>query len=81
MPDETLEPALIDTNKIVAQLGGRFGLGSKVELNTTLGYVAYFSRTTTPREVVPVAPNRNPDMAGTFKSMVAYVLVGVGVQL
>ncbi len=81
VPDETLEPALIDTNKIVAQLGGRFGLGSKVELNTTLGYVAYFSRTTTPRAVDPVAPNRNPDMAGTFKSMVAYVLVGVGVQL
>lgn len=80
-PDETLEPALIDTNKIVAQLGARYGLSSKLTLNGTLGYVAYFSRTTAPRAVDPVTPNANPDMAGEFKAMVAYLLVGVGVQL
>lgn len=83
VPDETLEPALIDTNKLIGQLGARFGVSSKLQLTGTLGYVAYFSRTTTPRpdELDLPVPNRNPDMAGTFKSMVAYVLIGVGVQL
>ncbi len=84
VPDETLEPALIDMNKIVAQAGGRFELSKQLSLNTTLGYVAYFERETSPRTGeldTVVAPNRNPDMAGKFDVMVAYLLVGLGVQL
>ncbi len=81
VPDETLEPALIDTNKVIGQLGGHYDLSSKLHLSSTLGYVAYFSRSTTPRAVDPATPNRNPDMAGDYKSMVAYLLFGVGMSL
>lgn len=81
VPDETLEPALIDTNKIIAQLGGRYDISKNVALTSTLGYVAYLSRTTTPRAVDPATPSRNPDMAGDYSLMVAYLLFGVRVQL
>ena len=49
VPDETLEPGLIDTNKVIGQLGARYGMSSKLTLSGTLGYVAYFARTTSPR--------------------------------
>lgn len=84
VPDETLEPALIDMNKIIAQAGSRYEISKKLTLNTTLGYVGYFARETSPRSPAldaVVAPNRNPDMAGKFDVMVAYLLVGLGVQL
>lgn len=83
VPDETLEPGLIDTNKVIGQLGARYGMSSKLTLSGTLGYVAYFARTTSSRpDMLDLpAPNRNPDMAGTFKSAVAYLLVGVGIAL
>jgi long-chain fatty acid transport protein len=83
VPDETLEPALIDTNKIIGQLGGRYQATKNVGISGTLGYVAYFSRSTDPRpdELDLPTPNRNPDMAGDYAAMVTYFLLGVGVSL
>lgn len=83
VPDETLEPALIDTNKVIGQLGARYAASRRLMVTGTLGYVGYFSRTTTPRpdEFDLERPNRNPDMAGTFASKVMYLLAGVGVSL
>lgn len=81
VPDEMLEPALIDTNKVIGQLGGRYQATRNVDVTGTLGYVGYFSRSTAPRAVDPAIPSRNPDMAGDYSLMVAYFLLGVGVQL
>lgn len=81
VPDETLEPALIDTDKIIGQLGARFVATDNISLSGTLGYVGYFSRTTAPRAEDPATPSRNPDMAGDYSLMVAYLLFGVGVQM
>jgi long-chain fatty acid transport protein len=83
VPDETLEPALIDANKIIGQIGARYDLTKNLMLTGTFGYVAYLSRSTTAHadELDLQTPNRNPDMAGDYSLMVAYLLFGVGVQL
>lgn len=80
VPDETLDPALIDADKIVPQLGLRFRSG-KIMLNGTLGHVFYLDRTTTPRLVDPSGKNRNPDMAGDYSTGILYALIGVGVAM
>ena len=80
VPDTTLDPALLDADKVVPQLGLRFKSG-KIMVNGTLGNVFYLERTTTPRTVDPSGKNRNPDMAGTYKSNIMYLTLGVGVAM
>ncbi len=74
-----MEPALFDMNKVVAQAGAVY-LEGNLELSATLGYVYYQPVTTVPSDPL-MSPSRNPDMAGEYKSMVAYLLVGVGGRL
>ena len=81
VPDETIDPSLFDMNKLIAQAGIDYWLSSKISIEAMLGYVHYFTRTTEPRDVDPSPPSRNPDMAGEYKSMVVYALLGVGVRL
>jgi long-chain fatty acid transport protein len=81
VPDETMDPSLFDMNKIILQLGGDLALSQTLYLSATLGQVVYFSRTTEPRAEDPVAPSRNPDMAGKYSQSVTYLLVGMGVNL
>lgn len=80
VPDATLDPALIDMDKVVPQLGMRLTTG-KVDLHATLGHVFYMSRTTAPRATDPGGKNRNPDMAGDYATAVTYVLLGAGVSM
>jgi len=80
VPDNTLDPALIDMDKLIPQLGVKYTAG-KVLISATLGDVIYFSRTTAPRTAAPAGKNRSPDMAGDYKQSVAYVLFGVGANL
>jgi long-chain fatty acid transport protein len=80
IPDETMDPSLFDMNKVIAQLGLDYSLGT-VSLHFAVGEVYYMSRTVEARTVDPVSPSRNPDMAGTYKSNVLYGTVGVGVEL
>lgn len=81
VPDATLDPALLDTDKIIPQLGVRYAVG-KVDLHATAGHVFYLSRTTAPRTVDPPGTkNRNPDMAGDYSTAVTYMLLGVGVKM
>lgn len=80
VPDATLDPALIDSDKVVPQIGARFRSG-KIILNGTLGHVFYLDRTTAARTVDPSGKNRNPDMAGDYSTGILYVLLGVGVAM
>lgn len=77
VPDATLEPALMDANKVIAMLGARITRG-KIVVDVTVADAAYQDRTTQPRFVIPEAPSRNPDMAGTYTQNVLFALVGVG---
>ena len=80
VPDATLDPALIDADKVVPQVGVRFRTG-KVTLNGTIGHVFYMDRTTAARTVDPSGKNRNPDMAGDYSTGILYALLGVGVAM
>ena len=80
VPDATLDPALIDADKVVPQLGARFRSG-KIIVNGTLGHVFYFDRTTAARTVDPSGKNRNPDMARDYSTGILYLLLGVGVAM
>ncbi|MEZ4398383.1 MAG: outer membrane protein transport protein [Kofleriaceae bacterium] len=82
VPDGTLDPALMDMDKLIPQLGVRYRLG-RVELRGTAGQVLYFSRTTTPSTTrLPAGDkNRSPDMAGEYHQSVSYAVIGVGVNL
>ena len=79
-PDATLDPALIDQDKVIPQLGARFASG-KILVTATLGHVFYFDRTTAPRATDTSGKNRNPDMAGDYSQSVTYLLLGVGAVL
>lgn len=81
VPDEAMDPSLFDMNKVILQLGGELGIGSKLSLSAHLGQVIYFKRETEARAVDPEAPSRNPDMAGSYSSSVTYLLIGMGVKI
>jgi long-chain fatty acid transport protein len=78
--DDSMDPSLFDMKKIIPQVGVAY-LAGKVEVTFTAGHVLYFDRTVEPRAGDPLAPSRNPDMAGTYKSQVTYGLLGVGVHM
>jgi long-chain fatty acid transport protein len=82
VPDDTLEPALMDAHKVIGTVGAVYDLGP-VTLEGTIGNVYYLKRETDPRAEGddPVFPSRNPDMAGTYEQFVTYVALGLGVQL
>jgi long-chain fatty acid transport protein len=77
VPDSTLEPALMDANKLIGMVGARLTHG-KFVIDLTIADVAYQDRTTQPRAIDPEAPSRNPDMAGTYTQNVLFALVGLG---
>ncbi len=78
--DDSMDPSLFDMNKLIGQAGVGW-TGGKVGVAFTLGHVYYFDRTVLPRAVDPLAPSRNPDMAGTYKSAVTYGLLGISVSI
>jgi long-chain fatty acid transport protein len=77
VPDSTLEPALMDANKLISMVGARYTKG-KFVVDLSLADVEYGDRTTAPRAVDPEPPSRNPDMAGTYKQHVFFALIGLG---
>lgn len=80
VPDKTLDPALIDMDKVIPQLGVRYTAGNLL-VSATLGHVFYMSRTTAPRTADPAGKDRSPDMAGDYQQAVSYLLLGVGVAM
>lgn len=78
VPAPTIDPSLFDMNKFIAQAGVDAQLHKNVSLHATLGQVLYLSRTTHPGTIEVEAPSKNPDMAGTYKQSVTFLLIGVG---
>jgi long-chain fatty acid transport protein len=83
VPDYTIDPALIDMNKMVATLGGRFTLGTNVLLNLSYTHVFYFDRDVPTRaddpmdEIEPLpAPSNVPDHGGTYKQTIGLINLG-----
>jgi long-chain fatty acid transport protein len=68
VPDETLDPALMDMNKFTGTAGIQFPLGDTVRMSAQLSRVVYLQRSIAPRhpESAPVGPSRSPDAAGNY---------------
>jgi long-chain fatty acid transport protein len=85
VPDDTLEPTVIDMNKMVANGGVRYTLpGERMALMASLTQVFYADRTTDPRPrddadapITPAPPSRNPDGAGSYSQSVSLATIGV----
>lgn len=68
IPDETLEPALMDFNKVSVGLGGRFQLADFLHLGVLATDVIYFERDTTDAgtQEESRAPSRQPSSEGVY---------------
>ncbi len=68
IPDETLEPALMDFNKVTVGIGGRFQLTDFMGLALTATDVIYFERDTTDlgTQEESAAPSRQPSSEGVY---------------
>src|SRR5690606_21003775 len=78
VPDETMDPSLLDMNKGIVTLGGRFQLMDDMKLNVSYSQVVYFEREVDVRERDAMGneigfspPSVVPDHAGTYNQMVA----------
>jgi long-chain fatty acid transport protein len=86
VPDETIDPALMDMNKVILNLGlGYKLLDSRLRLSANLLQVLYFEREVAPRprDAMDVAigfeaPSTAPDGAGTYRQSVTVLSLGAG---
>jgi long-chain fatty acid transport protein len=83
VPDETIDPALMDSNKIVSTLGAVYELNRHLSIQGTLGNSYYFNRDVAvrPADEDLKFPSRNPDQAGSYKQNITYMSIGLGLHL
>lgn len=72
IPDETLEPALMDFDKVTIGIGGRFQLAKMLHLGVLATEVVYFERDTTNADTqnTSLSPSRQPSSAGVYNQNV-----------
>ena len=73
IPDRTLDPALMDMNKILIELGARYRATDWLALNFTFNDIVYLARDTTgnPSHTTYPAPNTQPSAAGEYRQHIA----------
>ncbi len=89
VPDETLDPALMDMNKATVALGGRFRLTDGVHLAPTFTQVIYFERTVEVQERNAsgertggfASPSRQPDAAGVYNQSISLLNLNLEFEL
>ncbi|MDC0673857.1 OmpP1/FadL family transporter [Nannocystis radixulma] len=69
VPVQTIEPALLDSNKMTFSLGGRFRLHQRLHLGVTFTDIAYFKVDTKGRNVLNKfqAPTKQASADGVYK--------------
>jgi long-chain fatty acid transport protein len=79
VPDETIDPALMDADKVIVDVGADIGIIGELRMVAGLSHVAYFDRTTDPRDPDDIAspPSLNPDMAGTYSTSLTYATLAL----
>ncbi len=78
VPDETLDPVLLDQNKVTASLGGRVQLLDRsLALAGTYTQVIYLTRELDPGANDFVPPSKSPDAAGEYKQAVGALNINV----
>jgi long-chain fatty acid transport protein len=85
VPDETIDAALMDMDKLIGTLGLRYGfMREALTLSAAFTQVVYLDRTVDPRDrdadgnpIAMSSPSRNPDGAGTYKQAVSLLTIGL----
>jgi long-chain fatty acid transport protein len=76
VPDETIDAALLDQDKVIALVGARFALlQDQLLLGVSANNVFYIERTVAPRDpdaIGTIPPSTVPDGAGTYSQNVLY---------
>jgi long-chain fatty acid transport protein len=85
VPDETIDAALFDMNKLIGTLGIRYAvLPETLILAGNVTYVAYFDRSVEPRPrdaegraIASEPPSRTPDGAGDYSQRLGLLTIGL----
>lgn len=82
VPDEYMEPALMDFDKVAFSVGADFALlDDSLSISAQYLHVVYFERTIS-EQAGPgnglASPSTGPDTAGTYNQMVGALIIGVG---
>lgn len=79
VPDETVDPALLDMDKLLITGSARYRLlDSSLELALAYTQVVYFDRTVAPEDVtVFPQPSRTPSGAGSYEQLLGLFTLGV----
>jgi len=83
VPDHTIDAALMDMDKVIANLGVRYDLlEGALQLSASYTQVFYSERTTDPRQrdmdgdPLISTPSLNPDGAGTYSQSIKLLTLG-----
>lgn len=80
VPNRTLEPSLMDMDKLIFSLGGRVDLWNKrVGILATYTQVVYLDRTVTRSPDNFMTPSKNPDMSGTYKQSIGLLSLALDI--
>lgn len=84
VPDKTIDPALIDMDKMGIALGGRIRLTDEMRLNLSYSQIFYFKRDIDVRERDSMgteigfpSPSAVPDHAGVYKQWIGLINLGL----
>lgn len=84
VPDETIDAALFDMDKLIGSVGVRYGIGNRALVTASYTHVAYLEREVDARDrdedgnaMTMDSPSRNPDGAGTYNQAINLVTIGL----
>lgn len=84
VPDATIDPSLLDMNKMIITAGGRIRLTGEMRLNLSYSQVVYFTREVDVRErdamgkeIGFTPPSVVPDHAGIYKQWIGLINLGL----
>lgn len=87
VPDRSMDPSLLDQDKMVGSIGGRMKLNDNMLVNLSYTHVYYIDRDVAPRErdadgneIGFDAPSVVPDHAGTYKQYLGIINLGLQYQ-
>lgn len=77
VPDETMDPALLDQNKFLLSAGIGWGIAEQLYLLASYTQVLYVKREIDVRMAPPPNPSRVPDSAGVYKQNLGFLQLGL----
>lgn len=80
VPDDTIDPSLMDMDKVIATAQGRFDLSERLRLAVAYTHVFYFSRDVA-AQMPLVGPSQVPDFQGSYSQTLGFISLGLEGQI